>query len=221
MIDYRRARGRGGRRRAGRRRPGAPGPERAVIDSREVAPGRPVRRPAGASAPTAGEFAADALCRPAPGGCWSRPSTPSARGGGTAARACGARVIAVDDPLAALQRAGAGLAPRAGRQGDRRHRLDRQDLDQGHPCRAARRAHGAPTPAARTSNTEIGLPLTILEAPPRHRGAGARDGHARRGADRRAGGDRRARRRRDRQRRARCTWSCWAPSSGWPRPRRS
>ena len=49
-------------------------------------------------------------------------------------------------------------------------------------------------------NTEIGLPLSILEAPPETRGAGARDGHARRGADRRAGRGGRARRGRDRER---------------------
>ena len=42
-------------------------------------------------------------------------------------------------------------------------------------------------------NTEIGLPLTVLEAPAGNRPARARDGDAGRRTDRRAGGDRRAR----------------------------
>ena len=50
-------------------------------------------------------------------------------------------------------------------------------------------------------NTEIGLPLTILEAPEDTETAGAGDGDARRRPDRRAGGDRRARGGGDHQRR--------------------
>ena len=50
-------------------------------------------------------------------------------------------------------------------------------------------------------NTEIGLPLTVLEAARGHRGPGPGDGDARRRPDRRAGGDRRARSRGDHQRR--------------------
>ena len=51
-------------------------------------------------------------------------------------------------------------------QGRRHHRLDRQDLDQGHPARAARAgaSTGRCTRARDNYNTEIGLPLTVLEA---------------------------------------------------------
>ena len=65
------------------------------------------------------------------------------------------------------------------------------------PARPARRRRRTSSPrcsrpqrrvvaTAQNLNTEIGLPLTILGAPRRHRGARARDGDARRRPDRRA-----------------------------------
>ena len=55
------------------------------------------------------------------------------------------------------------MAPRARRPRGRGDRLDRQDLDEGHPRGAASlaRKHHA---SQENFNTEIGLPLTILEA---------------------------------------------------------
>ena len=46
-----------------------------------------------------------------------------------------------------------------GAQVDRRHRLDRQDLDEGHPRRAAGARSARRSPAPQNLNTEIGLPL--------------------------------------------------------------
>ena len=45
------------------------------------------------------------------------------------------------------------------------HRIDGQDLDQGHPRRAAARRACATHASRENWNTEIGLPLTMLEAP--------------------------------------------------------
>ena len=57
------------------------------------------------------------------------------------------------------------MAARTARERDRRHRLDRQDLDQGPPARDP--APHRRTVASRANfNTEIGLPLEILDAPP-------------------------------------------------------
>ena len=72
-------------------------------------------------------------------------------------------MFAVADPLAALQAPRPRLAARARLPGGRDHRLGRQDLGQGHL--AGRCCRAASTPAAENFNTEIGLPLTILEAP--------------------------------------------------------
>ena len=135
--------------------------------------------------------------RPAPGACWSRRSTRERR---RAARA--GAVLAADDPLAALQRLARAWRRRARRArsiGD--HRLDRQDLDEGHPRRAARAAprdarlarelqHRDRPAARRARGRARGTEALVLELA--MRGAGP---------DRRAGRDRRARRRRDRQRR--------------------
>ena len=115
---------------------------------------------------------------------------------------------------------GARLAARARLQGGRDHRLHRQDVDQGHPRRAAAAAAAHPRqprePEHRDRAAAVG---------PRggagDRGAGARDGDARRGPDRRAGGDRGAGRGRDRERRAGAPGAARARSSGWPPPRPS
>ena len=117
------------------------GPERAVIDSREVGPGRPVRRPAGRERATAAS-SPPPRSRPAPGACSSAASTPAQRGDGGHGRALGLQrrtVIAVDDPLAALHALARAWRRELGAKVHRRDRLDRQDLDQGHPRRAAAR----------------------------------------------------------------------------------
>ena len=142
------------------------GAARAVaIDSRDGRAGRAVR---GAARRARRRWRARARrrSRRAPGGCWSRPSTrqrlceaPRARRGarppGPAARPCRTLARAWRSELGARG------------EGDRDHRLDRQDLDQGHPRRAARPHACAPPPARENLNTEIGLPLAILAAPPR------------------------------------------------------
>ena len=88
-----------------------------------------------------------------------RSSRPSAA---QRARRDGGWVFAADDPLAALQALAARVAARARRPRRRDHRLGRQDLGQGHRRGAAarRRVHASPE----NFNTEIGLPLTILDA---------------------------------------------------------
>ena len=154
-----RARGAGGRARAGGDR---------LARGR---PGRPVRRPRRASASTAAR-SPPARWRRARGACSSRPEHAA---GCSAAAPCWPR----SDPLAALRRARARVAARARRRRDRRHRLGRQDLDQGPDRGADRAAPARASPAAANFNTEIGLPLEVLARARRHRGAGARDGHAR------------------------------------------
>ena len=208
----RRGGGRAGSRRA------APATRRARRVRHRLARGRrrrPVRRPARASASTAAR-SPRRRSRRALGRARRAPSTrPSA------ARPTGA-VIAADDPLAGARSAW----PRAwrrelGAHGRRHHRLDRQDVDEGHPrrrCCAPQRR----TVATRAEPQHRDRPAADdARRAGRHRGARARDGDARRGPDRRAGGDRRARRRRDRQRRARCTSSCSARSRRSPPPRPS
>ena len=67
------------------------------------------------------------------------------------------------DPLRALQLLARGWRRELGARVAGRDRLDRQDLDQGHPRGAdslARSTHAS----QENFNTEIGLPLTILEA---------------------------------------------------------
>ena len=124
------------------------------------------------------------------------------RGGALRAGARRRSVLAADDPLAGAAARSPRLAPRARLRsviGD--HRLDRQDLDQGHPRGAARAAprdvrHAAATSTprsgcrSRSSARRRGTEVLVLEMA--MRGAGQIAELAR---------DRRARRRRDRQRR--------------------
>ena len=82
-----------------------------------------------------------------------------------AARAARARA-----PRSARGPAGARAGLAAGarerrHEGGRDHRLDRQDLDQGHPRRARSPQHCASSRARENLNTEIGLPLAVLGAP--------------------------------------------------------
>ena len=136
-----------------------------------------------------------------------RPRAPRGRAGGCRGNG-GTRGLqrrGADSGRAAAGRArvaGSGMARRAGRQGGRSDRLDRQDLDQGHHRRPARHSDGNPR---EPRELEHGDRASADDPRGRTRdgGAGARDGHARRGADRGAGGGRGPRRRGDRQRGAR------------------
>ena len=146
---------------------------------------RPLRRAAPASASTAAPSRADALRA----GAWG------VLVGGGRPRPTG-RAGACSSPTTRSPRCSASrtrLAPRARRAGDRGHRLDRQDLDEGPaggdgraPHRRVDRHRAEPQhrdrPAARDPRGAGG-----------HGGARAGDGDARRGADRRADRDRRAR----------------------------
>ena len=171
------------------------GPARAVIDSREVEPGDLFVGLPGAGA-DGGEFAAAALERGRLGRA-GRPRARRARAAGDGTRP--APVIAVEDPLPRCTRWRApGGASSA--QGLRRHRLDRQDVDQGHPGGAAAR-RGAHARHPRELEHRDRPAADDPRGRPRHRGVGARDGHARRGPDRRAGRRCRAGRGRDRERR--------------------
>ena len=173
------------------------GPERAVIDSRAVGPATCSSACPG-SAADGGEFAPAALEAGAWGVLVAREHVEAARAAveGTVGHApcSGAALIAVDDPLPALhalarawrRELGARVVGITGSTG----KTSTKDI------LAALLGTRLGTHASRENlNTEIGLPLTILEAAARHRGAGARDGDARRGPDRRAGRHRRARRR--------------------------
>ena len=135
-----------------------------------------------------GEFAAQALGQ----GAWGALVTPDH------AEQDGLRA---DRTRSARRAPGprARMAARARREGDRHHRLHRQDLDQGHPARAP----APPRPHARQPREPQHRDRAAAVDPRgagRHRGPRAGDGDARRGADRRAGGHRRARRGRDRER---------------------
>ena len=128
-----------------RRRGGEGQPARAVVDSREVRPGRPLRRPARRAAPTAATFAAAAL----EAGAWGVLVAPE-----HAAGLEGGWVLSAPDPLAALGVAGARVAARARRAGR-----------SGSPARSARPRSrtsarrfcpAASTPARRTSTPRSG-----------------------------------------------------------------
>ena len=74
------------------------------------------------------------------------------------------RVLAADDPLAALQRLATAWRRALGAQVVGDHRLDRQDVDQG-PARRDAAPHRRTVATPQNLNTEIGLPLTVLGAP--------------------------------------------------------
>ncbi len=141
---------------------GAPGPLRAVIDSRAVEAGDLFVGLPGANV-DGGRFAAQALAD----GAWGVLVAPEhaevarcAPGGRD-----GAPLLAADDPLAALQRLatawrralGARVVGITGSTG----KTSTKDV-----LAAMLAPHRAVTATRANYNTEIGLPLTVLEAPP-------------------------------------------------------
>ena len=124
------------------------------------------RRRATSSSACAGERAdgGEYAGRGARGRGVGRGRRARARAGALAAGAAPGWVFAAADPLAALQALARAWRRELGCPRRRDHRLDRQDLGQGHLrgrcCRG--RVHASPE----NFNTEIGLPLAILAAPP-------------------------------------------------------
>ena len=152
--------------------PPGPGPLRAVIDSRAVRPGDLFVGIPGA-AHDGGAFVPEALAA----GAWGAIATPrriaeeaagdlvGGKSGGRADVGGPGALIAAEDPVAALGRlAGApGVAtsgpPSSGSRGRPARRRPRTS------SRRCSRRTGGRSRARRTSNTEIGLPLSILAAP--------------------------------------------------------
>ena len=161
------------------------------------------------SAWTAAAFAAQRSRQGAWGAVVAPQHVPAAAAAAQAARRAGVRGRR---PARGARRAGARLAAPPARRGlprGRHHRLDREDSTKDILLAMLAPAFGGRVHANRENfNTEIGLPLTVLEASIGRAGAGARDGDARHGPDPRARADRTARRRRDHERRPR------APGAG-------
>ena len=183
MSDWSAERRRGRRRAARRAGAGATaGPRARSIDSRDGRARRPLRRPAGRARTTAARFAAQALGRRRLG------RARRARARRRRARSAGAASCSPPTTRSPrCRRLATAWRRELGAQVVGDHRLDRQDLDEGHPRRDARAAAAASSPPTQNLNTEIGLPLTRPRRARRDRGARARDGDARRGPDRRAG----------------------------------
>ncbi len=122
-----------------------------TIDSRTVAAGDlfvalPGSRTDGA------RFAADAL----------RAGAAAVLVAGTPGDAgADAQSIVVADPLIALGQIAAEVRRRSARARGRRHRLDGEDLDEGHPGGRSCGGACARSQAIANFNTEIGLPLTL------------------------------------------------------------
>lgn len=139
--------------------PDAPGPVRAVIDSREAGAGDLFAGLAGANA-DGGAYAADVVTR----GAWGVLVKPEHAAAAIAAGAGAAIVLTAADPLRALQQlatawrreVGADVVGITGSTG----KTSTKDI------LAALLATRVETYASRENfNTEIGLPLSILEAP--------------------------------------------------------
>ena len=132
---------------------------RAVRGAARRAGGRRRARRAGAAGGRLGRARAPASTR-------ARPSRRLAPVGGRGGR--GARARRSARGAAGARARVAARAARSGREGGRDHRLDRQDLDQGHPRGAARRHACASAASPANLNTEIGLPLALLARARRH-----------------------------------------------------
>ena len=128
-----------------------------VIDSRAIAARRPVRRDPGRAG------GRRPLRRPTrcAAGAWGVLATPA-----WARTLDGGAVLAADDPVAALGGAGPRLAAGARRAGDRRHRLRRQDVDEGPDRGADRAAADASPPHAPTSTRRSGCRSSCSPRPP-------------------------------------------------------
>ena len=171
------------------------GPELVTIDSREAGPGALFVGLAGQTH-DGGRFAPAAL----ENGAWGALTTPDHASAARRA-ANGGAVLAAAGSAQGAPGARHRLAATAQRRRDRRHRLDRQDLDQG----PARRAALKRPPRGRLAG-ELQHRDWPAAGDPRgacgHRCDRARDGDARGRADRRTRRDRGARRRGDRQHRS-------------------
>ena len=131
------------------------GPERAVIDSRAVRAGRPVRRP------DRRERGRRPVRRRGAGGRRLGRAGGAVVGGRTRR---GGRGAHRGRPAGGARRARPGVAAIARRGRDRGHRLGRQDLHQG-PVAALIAPHRAVVASRGNFNTDIGMPLEILAAP--------------------------------------------------------
>ena len=130
------------------------------IDSRRIDGGRPVR----------GRRRGRATSR----------ATPFARGAAAA--------LVPDDAFAALAALGARRSrAHAARAGRRHHRLDGQDVDEGHPRRALPLRSARTVAAEDGLNNEIGVPLTLCRLEPDTEICVLEMAHARPRPDRRAG----------------------------------
>ncbi len=172
------------------------GPERVTIDSRAVGPGALFVGLPGANV-DGGRFAAAAL----EAGAWGVLVTPAHAEPLAQRRGCHRRGPRRRRPPEIPAKPGHGLAPRTGRAGHRRHRLDGQDVDQGPAPGRSRTAQARRRVAGQLQHRDRDAAGDPQRAGG-HGDPGAGDGHARGGTDRRAGRDRRARRRRDREHRA-------------------
>ena len=91
-----------------------------------------------------------------------------------------AAALVPEDAFAALAALGArGARPRSDARVVGDHRLDRQDVDEGHPGRALSGRTARTVAAEESQNNEIGLPLTLSRIEPDTEVVVARDGHAR------------------------------------------
>jgi UDP-N-acetylmuramoyl-tripeptide--D-alanyl-D-alanine ligase len=139
----------------------AGGPERVTIDSRQAGPGALFVGLPGASL-DGGSFAAGALAA----GAWGVIVTPpNAEAALAAANAGGGAVISVADPLRAVQRLATGWRRELGAQvigvTGSTGKTSTKDL-----LLAVLSPHRRTSASRANYNTEIGLPLEILAAPP-------------------------------------------------------
>ena len=180
----------------------ADAPARAVVDSRQVGPGDLFVGLAGERA-DGGAFAAAAI----EAGAWGVIVTGAHTASACAAAARRGRArVRGRRPAGGARRARAGVGRPAREQGGCRvvgitgstGKTSTKDI----LLALAGPPFGGRVHANRENfNTEIGLPLTVLEAERGHRADRARDGDAGPGADPRAGADRAPRGRRDHERR--------------------
>ena len=143
---------------------------RAAIDSRAASAAASCSSGCAGERADGGEHAAEAL-RAGAWGVLVSPEHAERRAQPRRRRDGRARVLAHPDPLAGLQALARAWRRELGASGAKvvgDHRLDRQDLDEGHPRGAARRTQRRVAGSPENLNTEIGLPLAMLAAPRGH-----------------------------------------------------